>query len=175
MENISDIEKRNLTHRVANFAVYRPWTSIILGVLLLFGLSYGGKYIKVDFSYRVWFDEKDQNLVQFDAFERKFGNDDNMVIVVDTKNGVFSNKTLKMLRSFTEQMWLVKQVIRVESLTNYQWTHSEGDEIIVEDFIPEDNNFEKKFLEGRKKIALNDEVIPGFLVTKDLNTALIYA
>ncbi|MBG08567.1 MAG: hypothetical protein CME68_07400 [Halobacteriovoraceae bacterium] len=175
MEKFFDTEKKSLTHRVANFAVYRPWTSIILGLLLLFGLSYGGKNIKVDFSYRVWFDEKDQNLVQFDAFERKFGNDDNMVIVVDTKNGVFNNKTLKMLRSFTEQMWLVKQVIRVESLTNYQWTHSKGDDIIVEDFIPEEDTFEKKFLKEREKIALQDEVIPGFLVTKDLNTALIYA
>ncbi len=175
MEDFLGSDKKSLTCKIARFSVYRPWTSIILGFIILFGLSYGGKHIEVDFSYRVWFDEKDQNLVQFDAFERKFGNDDNMVIVVDTKSGVFNNKTLKMLRSFTEEMWLVKQVIRVESLTNFQWTHSKGDEIIVEDFIPEEDRFEKEFLEERKKIALKDEVIPGFLVTKDLNTALIYA
>jgi len=175
METSSVDKKNTLSERVANFVVYRPWISIFLGALLLFGLSYGGKFIKVDFSYRVWFSEKDPNLVRFDGFERKFGNDDNMVIVIDTKDGVFNNKTLSMLRELTDEMWKVSQVIRVESLTNYQWTHAKEDEIIVEDFIPDQKEFTKIFLDQRKKIALNDEVIPGFLVTKDLKTALIYA
>ena len=88
---------------------------------------------------------------------------------------VFNNKTLSMLRELTDEMWKVSQVIRVESLTNYQWTHAKEDEIIVEDFIPDQKEFTKSFLDQRKKIDLNDEVIPWFFATKDLKTALIYA
>ena len=49
-------------------------------------------------------------------------------------------------------MWLLPEVIRVDSLTNYNWVHAEGDDIIVEPLIPEEESFNLSFLRSSIKI-----------------------
>ena len=139
--------------------------------LLLPGLTKLDK----DFGYRIWFAEDDPNIKNFDRFERRFGNDDNAVIVMHSASGVFDYESASTLIDLTEKLWQIKDVIRVDSLANFNWTHAEDDDLIVEPILPDDERLDDSFLRERKRIALSHETLPGYLVSPSGNTAIIIA
>ena len=136
--------------------------------LLLPGLTKLDK----DFGYRIWFAEDDPNIPRnFDRFERRFGNDDNAVIVMHSASGVFDYESASTLIDLTEKLWQIKDVIRVDSLANFNWTHAEDDDLIVEPILPDDERLDDSFLRERKRIALSHETLPGYLVSPSGNTS----
>ena len=66
-------------------------------------------------------------------------------------------------------------IIRVTSLSNYSWVHAEGDDILVDPFFPDDVELTPELLDARKDIAMTHEVLPDYLISKNSNTALLYA
>ena len=70
--------------------VHKPWRSLLFGLCVFFALGYGAQSLKPDFSYRVWFNEGDGLLVEFDTFERRFGNDDRAVVIVHSPSGILT-------------------------------------------------------------------------------------
>ncbi len=153
-----------------------PW-KFFFGTLLVIGLFVPQmKHITPDFSYRTWFQEGDPLLDTFDAFERRFGNDDSIVIAVHSPSGVFDTETVNLVNQLTRDMWKVFDVIRVDSLSNYNWVHGKKDQILVEPLLePESGLPTQKFLTTRKKVALNDETVPQYLVSTDAKTAVMFA
>ena len=63
----------------------------------------------------------------FNSFERQFGNDDSIVMAIHSPSGIFDKESLKIVQELTEKAWLLPEVIRVDSLSNYNWVHAEGD------------------------------------------------
>ena len=51
----------------------------------MLALGSGGKSLAPDFSFRVWFTQHDPLIKEFDAFERRFGNDDRSVVIVHAR------------------------------------------------------------------------------------------
>ncbi|MFT7580648.1 MAG: putative RND superfamily exporter protein [Myxococcota bacterium] len=74
-------------------------------------------------------------------------------------------------------MWTVSSVMRVDSLTNFNWIHAEEDDLFVEPLlVPEDGDaLTPEFLASRKKVALEHDTLPGRLVSEDGKTGLIMA
>ena len=114
-------------------------------------------------------------LQEFDKFERQFGNDDAVAVVIHSPSGVFDLDTVTLLKDLTERMWLVHDVIRVDSLSNFNWVHAVEDTIEVEPLIPDDVELTDTLLAERRAVALNHESIPDYLVSRDGKTALLYA
>jgi hypothetical protein len=162
----------NFTKRVVGFIVGRPVVALLLGLGLVAGAMAGLPRVKADFTHRGFFWDDDPYLMQFDAFERQFGNDDAVVVAVHSPSGVFDMETATLVARLTERMWQIPEVIRVDSLANYNWVHADGDEIKVEPLFPAEVTPE--VLAARKKVALSHEVIPNYLVSKDATTALLF-
>jgi len=155
------------------FIAKRPWVSIGLG-LLIFGLLVPGLgKLRADFTHTGFFWETDPKLTAFNAFERKFGNDDAVVIAIHSPSGVFDADTATLLKKLTDKMWHVPEIIRVDSLSNFNWVHASGDDILVEPLLPD--VLTPEVLAERSKIALSHETLPGYLVSKDGNTAVVFA
>ena len=179
---MSPYEEKNFSYRLATFLVYRPKTAILLGLLLSALFLPGLRFLEADFSYRIWFRPSDPLLQKFDAFERRFGNDEALVVAVHSPSGIFDVATAEMLRDLTADMWQVAEIIRVESLANYNWVHSvvnEEDpserEILIDPLIPDEGPLDAGVLAERRLVALNHEVIPNYLVNEQADTALIFA
>ena len=162
------MSSKHFTHKFID----RPWLTILVSLLLLGGLGFGMSKLHFDFGYRVWFEETNPKLIQFDAFERKFGSDDVALIAVHSPGGLFDQGTSNLLTDLTEELWTSKDVIRVDSLTNYNWVHSEEDEILVEPLIPEERD--GALLKSRQQTAETHNVIPDYLMDRKSKTALIY-
>ena len=168
-------DKQTVTHRFATFLIDHPWKSILFALALVGVLIPGLARLKTDFSYRIWFRDTDPLLAKFDAFERRFGNDENVVLLLESPSGIFDKDSAELLQKITEDFWKVPEIIRVESLSNYNWTHSEEDDLMVEPLIPDDEELTEALLAERKKVALEHEVIPGYLVNAEGTIAVIYA
>ncbi|MDJ0840722.1 MAG: MMPL family transporter [Acidobacteriota bacterium] len=172
---MSPYDRNSLSRRFAHFLVNRPLISFAFAFVLMGILIPGIQYVQADFSYRIWFRESDSLLKKFDAFERRFGNDENVAVIVHSPSGIFDKESVTLVQELTEAMWLVPEIIRVDSLANYNWTHAEGDDLIVEPLLDADLEWDEELLAARKKVATEHEIIPGYLLSPDARTAVIYA
>lgn len=160
--------------KFARWIINSPLKAIGVGLIFLMVLASGLPKITADFSYRIWFEESNPRLQAFDSFERKFGSDDVGVIGVHSPNGVFTKNTAQLLIDLTVDLWLVPETIRVDSLANFNWVHGEGDDILVDPFLPNDMEITDELLAQRASVAKDHRNIKGYLVSDDLNTSLIY-
>ena len=94
--------------RFVNFVVDKPWIAMLCGLLLVMALAPGGQHIRADFSYRVWFGDEDPLIVEFDAFERRFGNDESTMVVMHSPSGIFDEESAKLLVDLTSRMWTMR-------------------------------------------------------------------
>lgn len=152
---------------------------IVFGVpLLVLLLALNLKHLQIDGSYRIWFEEDSKILQDYDKFRADFSNDNGLNIIFQDENGIFNKKALASVQRITEDLWNMNFVNRVDSLTNYQYIHSDPtapDEILVDDFIEDLDEMTADFLEKRKEIAVEDSMVVHSCVSKDATTTLIAA
>ena len=152
---------------------------IVIGVpLIVLALASSLKNVEMDGSYRIWFGEDSKILKDYDNFRKTFGNDDGVVIVIKDENGIFNKKALSSIDRITEALWKTKYIARVDSLTNYQYVHSnpeDADDIVVENFIQNIDTASDEYLANRKAIATADSLVVGSFISKDGTTTMISA
>lgn len=166
---------RNIAEILKVQIIKKPVLFIILSIITAGILIPPVVNMKADFSYRIWFDEEDPLLKRFDAFERQFGNDESVAVMVYKKGGIFNKDSIEKIRNLTDQLWYVPKVIRVDSLTNHNYTQAVKDELMVDPFIPDDVELSQEFLDAKKNIAINDETMPMYLISQDAEAAMLYA
>ncbi len=160
--------------RIARVVVEKPKRVLLAGILFFLALSPGVGKVYQNIKYYIWFQPGDARIELLDEFEQKFGSDLASVVIVHSPSGIFDKESAQLLIELTDKMWKVAETVRVESLSNFSWVHADGDELIVESLIPDDQELTPELLAERKKAALSHEQLPGFLVSKDGKTAAIY-
>lgn len=160
-------------NQIAELIVGRPKTFIVSSLLLIFFTAPFIFSLESDYGARIWFRTSDPLIKELDALEQKFGNDETIVVALSSKDTVFSNKGFQTIRELTEKMWLLPEVVRVDSLGNYNYSSAIGDDLITEPFL-ENKEYSDQELEEKKKIALNDKVIAGQFVSNDGRIAVIF-
>ncbi len=140
---------------------------IILATLIIVALSGSGmRFLKFTTDYRVFFSPDNPHLKAFEALQNKYSKSDNIFIGVEAKDGnVFSLETLKAVADLTEWSWQIPFSLRVDSLTNYQHTHAEEDELIVEPLAPKPENLTSADLKRLRDIALSEPTLVNRLVS----------
>ncbi len=168
-------EEKTLGSRVADFVVDRPLISVTLVVALTAICWAGLPRIVTNFTHTAFFYDDDPMLLGFNQFERQFGNDDAVTLVVHSPSGIFDKDSAELMRDITTDLWKVPEVIHVESLSNFSWVHAQGDDIIVEPLFPDFDEITEPLLEKRKSIALGHEILPDYLISKDGTVGLLFA
>lgn len=171
----TDLKVPRFATITVEFITHRPWVALGLSLLLMAVLIPGLARVKADYSHRGYFYDDDPMLMEFDRFERRFGNDDAVLIALHSPSGIFDVDSINVLKELTAGLWLIPEVIRVDSLANYNWVHADGDELIIEPFIPDDRPLTTDLLKARRKQALEHELIPDYLISRDGKTALLFA
>ncbi len=146
--------------------------------LIVIALSFSLKKFEIDGSYRIWFGEDSKILKDYDNFRKTFGNDDGVIIAFKDEDGIFTQKALSTIKRITDELWRTKYIARVDSLTNYQYVHSnpkDEEDIVVEDFIKNIDSADDLYLLNRKAIALDDPLLVNSLVSSDGTTTMIIA
>ena len=141
------------------------WWIIIATLLMVAGAGYGGKNLGFTNNYRVFFSEENPQLQAFDALQDKYIKTDNVMIAVVPKDGkVFTRETLAVVEALTKEAWQVPYSTRVDSITNFQYTWAQEDDLVVEDLIEGAAKFSDADLERVKQIALNEPLLLNRLI-----------
>jgi len=152
------------------------WPVVILIPLIMVGMMSQLKHLEFEGSYRIWFGESSPLLKSYDSFRSTFGNDDAITITFRDENGIFNPKALGVVERITEALWQTHYIARVDSITNFQYVHSDAeypDEVVVEDFIEDAKHLDDASLEAKKNIALHEDLLAGRLISEDAKTTMI--
>ncbi|MDF1879881.1 MMPL family transporter [Sulfurimonas sp. MAG313] len=161
-----------------NTIIKFKWFIAILIPLFTIAMGTQLKHLEFEGSYRIWFGEDSKILHDYDNFRGYFGNDDAVSIIFKDENGVMNKKALKVIDRITKRLWETPYIARVDSLTNYQYIHTnerDPDDILVEDFIQDIDSLSLQDLEKKSLIIPHEDQILGHVISKDLKTTMIIA
>lgn len=141
-----------------------PYIAIALSLILVFTLAYGAVNTQISSDYRYFFGSDNPQRVAFEKLQNVYSKDDSVLITVTPKDGtVFKRDTLEGLRYLTDQSWLLPFATRVDSITNFQYSHAEGDDLIVKDLVTE-QDIQSGSFQQLQQIALHEPLLKNRLL-----------
>jgi predicted RND superfamily exporter protein len=117
--------------------------------------------IEKDFSHKAFYKDNDPFLAKYLDYEKAFGNDDKVVVIATHKDSFLEDK--ETLTKIHKQLEKVKDSVSVQSLYNYPHIKEVNDEIIISNYLAEDN-----------EDILNNKKLTSFLISKDGRVASFF-
>jgi uncharacterized protein len=155
-------------------ALRRPVATIVGSLLLCAGLMTGIGDFRIEASVKRFIGEDNHMVVHLNELEAEYIDDSNIFIMVKPDQGtVFTKATLTAIQEITAAAWQIPNLRRVDSLTNFQHTSVDGDELTVESLVPDDSSLESDDLARIRNIALQETRLAGLLVARDGRAAAI--
>jgi len=109
---------------------------LILGLVTALTLlsASGAQFLYFDNDYRVFFGKENPQLKAFEQIQQTYTKIDNVNFAVDPIAGKANTpEVLSAVEELTDIAWQLPFSIRVDSLSNYQHTEVDGDDLIVRD------------------------------------------
>ncbi len=140
---------------------------IFFSLLFVVLAASGGRLISFTTNYRVFFSEDNPQLLAFEALENTYVKNDNVLFVLAPEDGnVFSREMLSVVEELTEKAWQIPYSNRVDSITNFQHTEAEEDDLIVRDLVTNSSSLSNEELEKTKEIAINEPLLIHRLISE---------
>lgn len=167
---------KDLESKLGLWVIKYRWLIIIISLLLVFTAASGGRFLVFKADYRVFFGKDNPQLQAFDKIEKTYSKNDNVLFILSPKDGkVFTRKTLKVIETVTEKAWQIPYSTRVDSISNFQHTYAEGDDLIVEDLISDAENLSDSDLLKIKDVALSEPLLKQRLISPQAHVTSVSA
>ncbi|MGB5438690.1 MAG: MMPL family transporter [Gammaproteobacteria bacterium] len=142
---------------------------VLLVSLLLVALAGSGvRFLQFKTDYRMFFSEDNPQMQAFEQLQNTYTKTDNVLFVLAPKDGrVFTPETLASVAWLTEASWQLPYSIRVDSISNYQHTRAEEDDLVVDDLVPDAANIDAAGLQSIRDIAINEPLLVHRLIAPD--------
>jgi predicted RND superfamily exporter protein len=139
---------------------------LIFFILVAILAASGARFLTFKTDYRVFFSEDNPQLQAFEELQNTYTKTDNVLFVLAPGSGnVFTRETLASVVQLTEAAWQIPYSIRVDSISNYQHTDAEDDDLIVDDLVTDVDQLDDAGLQRIREIALNEPLIVNRLVS----------
>jgi len=170
-------DKTGNNTRITNFAkwvIKRRWLVVLGTVLMVMMAGSGGQFLTFNNDYHIYFDEDNPQVLAFDGLQDKYTKDDNVFIVIQPEDGkVFTRETLTAIEDLEQMSWQTPYSTRVDALSNFQHTHSEGDDMYVENLASDAENKSDAELQRIREIALNEPLLIDRLINSDASITAV--
>ncbi|MCG7965426.1 MAG: MMPL family transporter [Candidatus Thiodiazotropha taylori] len=144
---------------------------ILLTVAVSLMMGSGVQHLRFNNDYRMFFSEENPQLKAFEMLQNTYTKNDNVLFVIEPQDGtVFTRKTLTAVSELTKEAWQIPYSIRVDSITNFQHTYAEGDDLIVEDLVLDPTSLSDEELAAKQQIATNDPLLRNRLISPSAHT-----
>ena len=151
----------------ADFIIRFRYLIVVATIIMVALAASGARFLEFNNDYRVFFDGDNPQLMAFENLQDTYTKNDNVLITVTPKNGnVFTNNTLAVVIDITEKAWQTPYSIRVDSLSNYQHTYANDDDLIVEDLVEEAGQLSENDLGKIRATVLNEPTLVHRLVSQ---------
>jgi len=126
----------------------------------------GGRFLGFSTDYRVFFGDDNPQLQAFERLQNTYTKNDNVIFAIAPKNGqVFSRETLAIVEALTHEAWQIPYSLRVDSITNFQYSWADGDELIVENLVSNATTLSDEDLKAKKDIALKEPLLVNRIIS----------
>jgi predicted RND superfamily exporter protein len=151
---------KTIENKLGEWVVKFRWIVIPLTLILVALAASGGKYLSFTNNYRVFFSAENPELLAFEALEKKYSKNDNVLFVLEPKSGdVFTPDVLAAVEELTEKSWQIPYSSRVDSLSNFQFTEAEEDDLIVRDLFEDAENLSAKDIAKIKEVSMKEPLL----------------
>ena len=148
--------------------------TLVVSLVIAMAAASGGQFLGFTNDYRVFFSGDDPHLLAFEGLQDTYTKNDNVLFVIAPENGkVFTRETLAAIVDITERAWETPFSIRVDSLSNYQHTVAEEDDLIVADLYEDAQSMSDDELAAIQKIAVSEPFLVHRLIAEDARVAAI--
>ena len=155
----------------ARWVIRRRWWIIGAGLLVAVAAAYGGRNLGFTTDYRVFFSDENPQLRAFDALQDIYVKDDTLVFVLQPAEGeALTADVLGAVRDLTEQAWQIPYATRVDSVSNFQHSFAEGDDLTVEDLVPKRGPIDDRIVARTRDVALAEPLLVDRLISPDART-----
>lgn len=155
---------------MAKYPIWVVLASISFAVIA----TAGAQKLVFKSDYRVFFGEENPQLVAYESMQNIYNKSDNVSFVVVPKDGnVFTAEHLQALKELTKESWQVPYSTRVDSVTNFQYSYAEEDDMIVEDLVGNTNNLSDDDLRKIKMVALNEPLLVNKIVSESGHVSVV--
>ena len=159
--------------RYTTFIIRQRWLVIIACVLVTLGLGRGVRNITFAADYRVFFGENNPDLIAFEALEQIYTKNDRILFVIHANEGsIFNEQSLDFVRSLTYEAWQITASTRVDSITNFQHSWADGEDLAVGDLLPA-GPISADAIARVRQVALNDPLVRRRFVALDERTTAV--
>ncbi|ABK43065.1 conserved hypothetical protein [Magnetococcus marinus MC-1] len=149
----------------ANWLLRYRLLVILLTVGVMLAAGSGVRFLKFDTDYRIFFGKDNPQLLAFDELQNSYTKDDNVMFVLTPKSGqVFDAQSMSVIKDLTKQAWQIPYSIRVDSLTNYQHTWVEEDDLVVGDLVDDPTAITAQGWQAIQNIATTEPLLLHRLV-----------
>jgi len=156
-----------MIERASHFIIKHKLLIILLSLMIIIAAATGLPHTKFSSDYRIYFSEDNPHLNAFEELQATFTKGDNVMFVLAPKDGkVFTQETLSIVEELTDQAWQLPYSIRVDSLTNYQHTIAEEDDLLVDNLISDALNRSNEELAYAKEVALTEPSLAKRLISE---------
>ena len=153
---------------IASWVMKHRSLSLVLSILVVLAAASGAKNLVFTNDYRVFFSGDDPHLLAFEAMQDTYSKNDNVLIALAPADGVvFKPATLAAIADITERAWQTPYSVRVDSLSNYQHTEAEGDDLLVGDLYEDAQSLDEAQLARIENIVLNEPLLVHRLIAPD--------
>ena len=151
---------------------HNPIKVIVIMLLISIAFIANLPKITIDTSTEGFLHKNDPALIRYEEFKKQFGQDEKIMVIVESKN-LFSLEALKKLRKLHKELEdNVPHLTDITSLLNSRNTRGEGDQLIVEDLVQEFPTNQKE-IDAIKKLAQNSEMYKNLLFNEDFTFTTI--
>ncbi|MGD8618855.1 MAG: MMPL family transporter, partial [Gammaproteobacteria bacterium] len=141
---------------------------LLLCMAVVVAATSGAQFLTFKTDYRAFFSSDNPQLRAFEQLQNTYTKTDNVLFVLAPRDGrVFTPETLASVSRLTEACWQIPYSIRVDSISNYQYTEAEGDDLIVADLIEDPQNLAPADLQRIHDIAVNEPLLVNRLISPD--------
>ena len=149
-----------------------PKVTLLLCLVLTAALGVGATKFQNTLDFRFFFSEDNPQLLAYDRLQSSYGSEEFVFIAIEALNGeLFTRSNLEALQELTEAAWLVPYSLRVDSLTNFQYSLSGSEELKIQDLFSKELNLDEEQLRIRKRFALNEPATVNALISADNRVA----
>jgi len=159
---------------LTRWVIANRWLVIIAAVIFTGAVGSGASKLEFSTNYRVFFSEANPELQAFEELQNTYTKNDNFFFVVEPKAGAaFDRNTLAAVEELTEAAWQIPYTIRVDSVSNFQHTYANEDDLVVEDLVRDAAGLDDSFLDARRSVALDEPLIRDQILTDDAGVTAI--
>jgi uncharacterized protein len=152
------------------------WLILLATLVLVVIAASGARHLHFTTNYRVFFSQENPQLLAFDALENTYTKNDNVMFVLTPKDGdVFTPETLAAVEALTKEAWQLPYSIRVDSISNFQHTEAEGDDLLVRDLVEDARRMSGADLARARQIAIHEPLLVQRLVSPDGSVTAVNA